>query len=161
VIQGGQIPDIVSQSKQTVIRTDSFIEYEYVPYPVYTTSPVDTAAIIADFDKSRYYKDTSHLKGAIVGYEAIVKRNKLEKIRQFADSIESQVITNTIVQKVPEKKNQVYLGFNIQGNRSELLTGAGPSILFKTKADKMIELGALYGHSRSVIVQAGVKLKLF
>jgi hypothetical protein len=64
------------------------------------------------------------------------------------------VITNTITNTITlPPKTQLYVGFDIMGNKTNPVSYFGPSVILKTKKDKMYNLGVGMG-------EGGASLKL-
>ena len=109
----------------------------YVP----TLVKVDTAEILKDFYAKTFKLDT-------------IKLNNNQGFVYLSDSISKNQITSrkwsaTIKQKIvrepapepPKVRNQVYVGFNGALSQDDWVNSLGTSILFKTKNDKIFQLG--------------------
>ncbi len=132
------------------VRVDSFIEFRNV----------DTAAILKDYHAIRFYSDPHLTRYGIVEIQDSVSQNKIIARRVHSD-FTIPVITKTVtVTEQAKARGQLYLGLNLQGNKSDLLSAAGASLMFKTKRDKVYEAGAQIGMDGRLVYQAGLKFKI-
>lgn len=133
-----------------IVKTDSFVEFDHLP--------VDTQAILADYNATRLYEDTlrdSAFAGSIVIVDS-VSRNRITS-RKPVYNISIPVITNTVtVTRKEEPRNEFYFGVTGVGNKQAVYTGA--TGLLKTKKDLMIEAGALYGSDNQLLYQGSLKI---
>jgi hypothetical protein len=131
------------------VRVDSFVQFDKV------FVEVDTAAILKDYYSKVFYSDTTKTKYGNVIIKDTVTENRISA-RQVITDFNIPVITKTVTQP---KRTQVYIGMNVQGMPASPITAFGPSIMLKTKQDKVIELGALTaGHYW--MYHASIKFKL-
>jgi hypothetical protein len=144
-IEPGRIP----ANKPKPESVDSFPTFEEEPFFV------DTAAILKDYYSKVFYSDTTKTRYGNVIIKDTVTENRISA-RQVITDFNIPVITKTVTQP---KRTQVYIGMNVQGMPTSPITAFGPSIMLKTKQDKVIELGALTaGHYW--MYQASLKFKL-
>jgi hypothetical protein len=135
----------------------------YKDKPIYVEVPtnVDTTAILKDYFSINVYKDTLKLKdnlGTITITDSISK-NKI-KGRLWDASINKEIVKETIIVKeLP--KNQVYIGGLVgAGATNGVLNFVGPSILLKTKQDKLYNVAVGYGLDSNLYIQAGIHWKI-
>lgn len=134
------VHDTVRKTKLQPGRIDSFVSFDR-----------DTIERVE-------YRDTTHTQfGAVIIHDT-VEANRVTG-RSVITDFQFPVITQTI--KTPaQPKAAVFLGLNFQGNATDYVQAFGPSLMLKTKQDRVIELGALYNKSGQVIYQAGLKWKI-
>lgn len=100
--------------------------------------PVDTSAILADYMKTRIYKQDFNIQYGKITIHDTVTQNKLLGVgAALSLNIPS---TNTI--KPAPLKNKVYLGLSIGSNGNIL--GFGPQALLQTKQDHLYSIGTSY-----------------
>lgn len=134
------------------VRVDSFTAYE--------VRPVDTAAILKDYLAKVVYIDSQAVEHGTVYITDTVTQNRIAA-RHIRAAFTIPEVTKTVTITEPAKRRtQLYAGINFQGTKADLLTGFGPSLMLKTKQDRVIEVGALYGRSGEITYQAGLKFKI-
>ncbi len=133
-------------------RVDSFVQYEMLA--------VDTAAILKDYYARIFYDDPVTTKYGVIHIKDTVSKNRIAS-RKVETDFTIPVVTKTETVTLHEpKRNQVYIGLNAQGTKESLLTAVGPSIMLKTKGDKVFEVGALLSKNNLLTYQAGIKFKI-
>lgn len=142
---------------KVVLKPYAVVKHQVDSFIAFDRLPVDTAAILKDYYSKVYYKDSSLTKwGAILIMDTITK-NRIAG-RSVITDFTIPVVTNTITKSIEQKKrNQVYIGLNLQGKADDYLFAAGPSLMFKTKSDKAFEIGALFNKGGYMTYQAGLK----
>jgi hypothetical protein len=145
----GRIPEDIIPKKQ-VPSTQTMPRDPGVAITV-----IDTQAIVADYLQSHDYSETYPFQNGTIVVENTVGGNKLLKQRVLP-TFDVTEITTTITQSVA-KKGQVYLGIEGLGNQNTPLFGFGGSLTYKTKKDKMYELGAVAVKDNGIMYKAGVK----
>jgi hypothetical protein len=115
----------------------------YLDTIIYIRVPVniDTLAIIKDYFAKRVYKDTLFLPDSL-GFVSIVDtitKNSIES-RIFNAKVKERIIRDTKIVKDPPK-NQLFVGLNSQFGGGSFVTGIGGSLIFKSKDDKLYQLG--------------------
>lgn len=134
----------------------------YVERPVYVNVPpgIDTLEILKDYYAKRVYRDTLTLKDNL-GF--IVVNDTISKNSIFGRTWDAQVnkitVTDQIFLKEPPK-TQVYIGLVAGFDRPNIINFAGPSLILKTKQDRMYSLGIGYSGSNAVSVQGGLYWKI-
>lgn len=127
-----------SESYQPVI---DFIEGGRIP------DHIDTPKVITKYFEKVVYNDTG--KNYVI--HDTLSQNKIISRQVFTD-FKVPVITQG-------QRTQLYLGVMAQGNPLTPISGFGPSLMLKTKQDKIFEVGALYGNGQ-IFYQAGIKFKI-
>lgn len=117
--------------------------------------PVDTSAILADYYAVRDYDTTYHFADGEVKVQNSVTENGLATQR-ILPTFHLTEITTTIT-KAEKKRGQVYVGIEGYGGQQYILYGAGASLMYKTKGDKVYEIGPVIFKDQQVMVKAGVK----
>lgn len=117
--------------------------------------PVDTLAILADYYAVRDYDTTYHFADGEVKVQNSVTENGLATQR-ILPTFHMTEITTTIT-KAEKKRGQVYLGIEGYGGQQYPLYGAGASLMYKTKRDKVYEIGPVIFKDQQVMVKAGIK----
>jgi hypothetical protein len=120
-------------------------------------NPVDTAAILADYNSTYLYSDTHSVKHGNVVISDTVTKNRIAG-RGLKVDLTIPEVTNTITVR-EEPRGQLYLGLGGAGNKNMPLYG-GASLLYKTKRGFMVEGGVLYGNNGTWIYQGGMKFLL-
>lgn len=134
----------------------------YVEKPIYVDIPseVDTAKILKDYYAKYCFKDTLKLKDSL-GYVAVIdtiSENKIKK-RIFDSHVNKFTIKETLIVKdLP--KNQFFIGGVIGFDKTNIVNFAGPSLLLKTKKDKMYSIGIGYSTNKQISLQGGLYWKI-
>ncbi len=153
------------------------IEYKYKTLKEY--KDVDSAAIIQDvlnqynsllskytalsndYNTTRTYNETYYHEDAISRVESEIKGNKLNRQRAILDSMRQKIITTTNTVTVPEKKrNIMYLGGFVQGNKDKIVNGLGAKLMWKFKNDMILEAGYMRTIQDSGFVQVGYNVPI-
>lgn len=117
--------------------------------------PVDTLAILADYYAVRDYDTTYHFADGDVKVQNSVTDNRLATQR-ILPTFKVTEITETITQ-AEKKRGQLYLGVDAYGGKEYPLFGAGAALMWKTKGDKVYEVGPVMFRDQQIMVKAGVK----
>lgn len=155
------IDTIYVPTKQTVYKPGKTI---YKETPVFVAMPreVDTVAILKDFYCKEVYKDTLKLNDGL-GYVSVIDTVSQNKIigRVWNSQVNKIIVKDTkIVKKAPV--NQLYIGAVGGFDRVNIVNYVGPTLVFKTKKDKLYSLGIGYGTNKQISLQGGIfwKIKL-
>lgn len=117
--------------------------------------PVDTLAILEDYYAIRDYDTTYHFADGEVTVQNTVTENILA-IQRVLPTFKTTEITTTIT-KSEKKRGQLYLGIDAYGGKQYPLYGAGASLMWKTKGDKVYEFGPVAFKDQQIMVKAGIK----
>lgn len=137
----------------------------YVDTPVYINVPenVDTNEVLKDYYAKYTYKDTLNLNDSL-GYITVIdtiSKNKIFK-RTFDAHVNKITIKDILIVQTPPT-NQFFIGGVAGFDKVNLVNFVGPSLLFKTKKDKMYSLGIGYSNAKTISIQGGmywrIKLK--
>ena len=155
------VDTIYVPTKQTVYKPGKTI---YKETPVFVAMPreVDTVAILKDFYSKEVYKDTLKLNDGL-GYVSVIDTVSQNKIigRVWNSQVNKIIVKDTkIVKKAPV--NQLYIGAVGGFDRVNIVNYVGPTLVFKTKKDKLYSLGIGYGTNKQISLQGGIfwKIKL-
>lgn len=104
---------------------------------------IDTLAVLKDYFAKVVYEDTIRLD--TFGYVLIkdtISENRVQS-RTSVANYRFPTITKTITNNITiPPKNQIYIGFDIIGNKAQPINYFGPSVLLKTKKDQIYTIGA-------------------
>jgi hypothetical protein len=155
------VDTIYVPTKQTVYKPGKTI---YKETPVFVAMPreVDTVAILKDFYCKEVYKDTLKLNDGL-GYVSVIDTVSQNKIigRVWNSQVNKIIVKDTkIVKKAPV--NQLYIGAVGGFDRVNIVNYVGPTLVLKTKKDKLYSLGIGYGTNKQISLQGGIfwKIKL-
>ncbi len=133
-----------------------------VPYAVHDSIPVwqkvDTAAILADYFKKRFYSDSAYNDSVRVYYAAQVYKNSLIDMKlKYRLTLPQMVIKESTTVTETVNRQLAFVGVDLTSNGQNL--GFYPSIYFDTK-------GAMFGGgfdplSKSLKVGVYKKIKLW
>ena len=145
---------------QTVYKKGKDI-YKEVPVYVQLPGDVDTVQVVKDYYSKVIYKDTLKLKDSL-GYVSVtdtIFNNSI--LGRVWDSHINKIMINDkmIVKELP--KNQFYLGSELGLNNQTVFTSFSPSLLLKTKKDRIFSVGIGLGPNQSIQCQGGVYIKLW
>lgn len=138
-------PEIVIRIDSIPYDTIVYVPKPYkvtdsIPVPYYIGQHIDTAQILAEYNKVRYYsipiKDDSVAKLTL---KASVYQNILTKASLSGDFYSKTVNTTKTIEVPGEPRNKVYIGFQIQGNVNTF--GVAPSLMLSTKRDHVYSAG--------------------
>jgi hypothetical protein len=155
-----KVDTVYVRTTQTVYKKGDVI-YKEVPIYVQLPPRIDTVEVIRDYYSKVIYKDTLKLKDSL-GYITLtdtIFQNNISG-REWVSHVNKITIKDvTIVKELP--KNQFYLGGLLNLNNKTGFTSVGPSVLFKTKKDRVFSVGAGLGTNMTVYYQGGIYIKLF
>jgi hypothetical protein len=144
---------------KTVFKKGETIFKEKTIY-VNIPNKIDTLSIIKNYYSQNIYKDTLKM-GDSLGYVSIVDtifNNKIES-RTWDSHINKMVIKETtIVKDLP--KIRLYLGGNISITDKYFIHTLIPTILIKTKKEKIYSIGVGIDTKRNIYYQGGFYLKI-
>ena len=163
----GKKYELLKHTIDTVTITKTDIVYRpgkviYKDPPIYITPPtqIDTPAVIKDYYSKVVYKDTLNLQqdGGTVAITDTIYQNKIIG-RLWKASINQKTIHDiTIVKELP--KTQMYIGGVAGFDKVNTINFVGPSLLLKTKQDRIYSLGVGVGADKALSVQGGVYWKI-
>lgn len=162
----GKKYELVKQTIDTVVVEKEVKVPTYVPkyiekvvtetVEVEIPMDVDSLAIIKEYFSKYQIKDTLNLTydfpngvtdslgnkpNPTLGYGIItdiISQNKIES-RDVNWFFKIPTVYNTTIVKEPAK-NQLYYGFNLGGNKENILSNASGGLIFKNKKDQMYQL---------------------
>jgi hypothetical protein len=163
----GKKYEVLKHDIDTLIVPHNTIVYKkgkdiYHDTTIYMAVPVsvDTLAILNDYYAKRVYIDTLKLADSL-GYIVVndtVSQNSLLGRLWNAQVNKIQIKETLIVKDLP--KNQVYIGLIGGFDKVNIVNFVGPSLLLKTKSDKIYSLGVGYSATKTVSIQGGIYWKI-
>lgn len=163
----GKKYEVINRIVDTVNVPVKTIEYRkgkniYIDSLIYVQVPVkvDTSSILKDYYAKRIYIDTLKLKDGL-GY--IIVNDTVSQNTLLGRMWDAQVNKTTIKEQVIVKelpKNQVYIGLVGGFDNVNIVNFAGPSLVLKTKTDKMYSIGVGYSGNKTVSIQGGIYWKI-
>ena len=138
-------------------RTDTLIEDTtiYVEVPV-----MDTTAMrkyVEEYYAKKVFNDTIKLDYGKIYIQDTVSTNKIVSRLWNADLLMPTITDTKIVKELP--KNELYLGVRMDLEKSGTFVGIGPSLLLKTKRNRIYGVGVnLVGGQPIYNVQLNIKL---
>lgn len=121
---------------------------------------IDTTVILKDYFAQNIFKDTLNLKDKL-GYISIIDTIQKNNIfgRSYNAKVNQIIIKDTTILK-EKLRNQVYVGGNLGTDNTGLFNYFGPSILLKTKTDKIYNLGVGINNNKGFSIQGGMYWKI-
>lgn len=163
----GKKYEVLKHTIDTVKVPVKTVEYRpgkniYLDSLIYVEVPmsIDTLAILKDYYAKRVYIDTLKLKddlGFIVVNDTVSQNSLLGRMWD-AQVNKTTIKEQIIVKELP--KNQVYIGLVGGFDKKNIINFAGPSLLLKTKSDKIYSIGVGYSGDKSVSIQGGIYWKI-
>jgi len=163
----GKKYEVIKHDIDTVLVPHDTVVYRkgkdiYHEKPIYVPVPisVDTLAILTDYYAKRVYIDTLKLADSL-GYIVIndtVSQNSLLGRLWTAQVNKIQIRETLIVKDLP--KNQVYIGLSGGFDKVNVVNFIGPSLLLKTKSDKIYSIGVGYSASKTISIQGSIYWKI-
>lgn len=163
----GQTYEVVDRKVDTVFVPKDTIVYKpgktiYKEKTIYLPiSPnVDSLAIIKDYYSAITYRDTLHLSENM-GYVSVTDTISQNKIvgRLWEAKLQQKTIHKTTIVKEPAK-TQMYVGGTAGFDSRSPVNFVGPTVMLKTKSDRVYTLSAGYGIDRRTIIQGGLLWKV-
>jgi hypothetical protein len=136
-VPGEVVHDTVSVPEYLEGETIYLDSIVYVP----TLVQVDTAEILKDFYAKILLNDTIKLnnnQGFVYLSDSISKNNIVS--RKWSARIKPKIVREPAPEP-PKVRNQVYIGLNGALSEKDFVNSLGTSILFKTKDDKIFQVG--------------------
>jgi hypothetical protein len=163
----GKKYEILKHTIDTVLVPHDTIVYRkgkdiYHEVPVYQVVPidVDTLAILKNYYAKNVYIDTLKLADSL-GYIVVndtISENSLLGRLWTAQVNKTTIKEQIIVKELP--RNQVYIGVVGGFDKVNIVNFAGPSLLLKTKTDKIYSVGVGYVGSGAISIQGGIYWKI-
>lgn len=163
----GKKYEVVKHDIDTFIQRKETIVYKkgkdiYHDTTIYVAAPIDfdTLQVIKDYYAKRVYIDTLKLADSL-GYIVVndtVSQNSLLGRLWNAQVNKTTIKETLIVKELP--KNQVYIGLVAGFDKQNVVNFAGPTLMLKTKTDKVYSIGVGYSASKEVSIQGGIYWKI-
>ena len=156
-----QIIDTVEIEKIKYVKKGK--DTVYLDTIIYIRVPVgiDTISVIRDYFSKRVYKDTIQLPDSmgIVLLTDTITKNRLSN-RIYEAKVKQKIIRETTIVKDPPK-DQLFVGLNSQFGGGSFVTGVGGGLIYKTKNDKIYQLGGgITNNNLKPYVNGGIYWKL-
>lgn len=152
--------DTVYIPKDTIVYKPGKIIYRDTPIYLPISPNVDSLKVIKDYYSAIVYRDTLHLSENM-GYVSVTDTISQNKIigRLWNAKIQKETIhTNTIVKE--PNRTQVYIGGLLGFDTKSPINFVGPTVMLKTKSDKVYLVSAGYGVDQRTIIQGGLLWKI-
>lgn len=154
-----EIDTVFTEHPKTVTKAGKDIYHDTTIY-VEIPQAIDTSAILKDYYAKKVKKDSLELPDSL-GYvkvtDTIFKNDILA--RKWEAVVRKMTITDRMIVKEPNK-NQLYIGMTAGFDRVKLINYVGPTMILKTKKDRLYSAGFGYSHDGRVSVQGGVYWKI-
>lgn len=135
-----RIIDTVDVVKTKIVtKKGDDIYYETIK-EVQIPTVIDTQALLKNYYSKNVYKDVLTLPDSLgtISVTDTITQNKILG-RTFNASVKQRTIKETIIVK-PTPKNQLYIGFNSNFNKTDLVSSIGSGLVLKTKSDKLYQI---------------------
>lgn len=152
--------DTVYVPKDTIVYRPGKIIYKDKPIYIPIPPNVDSLAIIKDYYSAIVYRDTLHL-GENMGFVSVTDTISQNKIvgRLWSARLKQQTIhETTIVKELP--RTQLYIGGTVGFGTKSPINFVGPTLMLKTKSDRVYLLSAGYGVDQRTVIQGGLLWKI-
>lgn len=152
--------DTVYVPKDTIVYRPGKTIWKDKPVYIDVPANVDTTAILKDYYSTIVYKDTLKLNEDM-GYVTVTDTVSKNAIigRLWNAKLKQKVINNTTIVKEPARV-QLYIGGTLGVDRNSPINFIGPTLMLKTKSDRVYTVSAGYGLDHTVIVQGGLLWKI-
>lgn len=163
----GHTYEVVDRKVDTVYVQKDTIVYKpgktiYRDKPIYIPIPpnVDSLEVIKDYYSAIVYRDTLHLSENM-GYVSVTDTISQNKIigRLWSARLKKETIHETTIVKEPAR-TQLYIGGTVGFDTKSPINFVGPTLMLKTKSDRVYLLSAGYGVDQRTIIQGGLLWKI-
>lgn len=155
------VDTIVIKNTQTIIKEGKDIYHETIVYDTtYLSLPIDTSKILSQYFTTVIYKDTLKLKDSL-GYITLIDtitQNKIDGRKWIANVNKLTINNTTYLKELP--RNQVYIGFNGEVNKTNLVNGVGLGFIFKNKKDNIYLINAGVNTRLTPYINGGMYWKI-
>lgn len=128
-------------TKTIQIESHDTIINHYIPDTNYSALLVQYQDVVKKYLATNLYSDSVRID--TIGYVKVsdtLSQNQILK-RGYRINVKYPIITNTITLPAP-KKNQLYVGGEVEGSLTSLVSGINAGLLFKNKRDQIFGLKA-------------------
>ena len=152
--------DTVYVPKDTIVYKPGKTIYRDKPIYLPISPNVDSLAIIKDYYSAIVYRDTLHLSENI-GYVSVTDTISQNKIvgRLWSAKLKKETVHEVMTVKEPAT-NQLYIGGTVGFDKANLVNFVGPTVMLKTKSDKVYSVSAGYSTNKTVVIQGGILWKI-
>ena len=152
--------DTVYIPKDTIVYRPGETIYKDKPIYIEIPSNVDSSAVVRDYFSTIVYKDTLKLNEDM-GYVTVTDTVSTNKIigRLWSAKLKQKTIHETTIVK-ELARTQLYIGGTVGFDTKSSINFVGPTLMLKTKSDRVYTLSAGYGIDHTVIVQGGLLWKI-
>jgi hypothetical protein len=152
--------DTIYIPKITTVYKPGKTIWRSLPQPGKPPKNLDTLKIVEDFYSTYVYKDTLTLDNhlGIINITDTITQNQIKGRNYKATIIQKTIYDTKIVKELP--KDQIYIGGISGFDKTNIINFVGPSVLYKTKQDRIFFLAAGYGTDKNVSIQGGMYWKI-
>lgn len=141
VVKDSLITSKPQLTKTIQIESHDTIINHYIPDTNYAALLVQYQDVVKKYLATNLYSDSVRID--TIGYVKVtdtVSQNQILK-RGYRINVKYPIITNTVTLPAP-KKNQLYVGGEVEGSLTNLVSGINAGLLFKNKKDQIFGLKA-------------------
>ena len=152
--------DTVYVPKDTIVYKPGKTIYRDKPIYLPISPNVDSLAIIKDYYSAIVYRDTLHLSEnmGFVSVTDTISQNKIVG-RLWSAQLKQKTVHEVTIVKEPAKV-QLYIGGTVGFDSKSPINFVGPTVMLKTKSDRVYTLSAGYGIDHRTIIQGGLLWKI-
>lgn len=138
-------------------RTDTLIEDTTIYVEVPVIDSLLMSQIAKDYYAKRVFNDTFRINYGKIYVQDTVQQNRIVGRSFGADLLVPVVKESLTVEKLP--KNELYLGVRTDWEKSGTFVGIGPSLLLKTKRQRIYGVGVSLVNGKPIYnIQMNIKL---
>lgn len=138
-------------------RTDTLIEDTTIYVEVPIIDSLLMSQIAKDYYAKRVFNDTFRINYGKIYVQDTVQQNRIVGKSFGADLLVPVVKESLTVEKLP--KNELYLGVRTDWEKSGTFVGIGPSLLLKTKRQRIYGVGVSLVNGKPIYnIQMNIKL---
>lgn len=138
-------------------RTDTLIEDTTIYVEVPVIDSLLMSQIAKDYYAKRVFNDTFRISYGKIYVQDTVQQNRIVGRSFGADLLVPVVKESLTVEKLP--KNELYLGVRTDWEKSGTFVGIGPSLLLKTKRQRIYGVGVSLVNGKPIYnIQMNIKL---
>lgn len=152
--------DTVYVPKDTIVYKPGKVLWKDKPIYLPISPNVDSLKVIKDYYSTIVYRDTLYLSKNM-GYVSVTDTISQNKIigRLWSARLKKETIHETTIVKEPAR-TQLYIGGTVGFDTKSPINFVGPTLMLKTKSDRVYLLSAGYGVDQRTIIQGGLLWKI-
>lgn len=132
------------------------LEIEGDPHTIIMVT--DTAAILADWNTTRFYRDSQNLKRGSVIISDSVTHNRITSRRLETLNTDTTIVKTVTL--IPPRKMVVYFGIDYLGSPKQPFYAAGANLSLKLPSERQYLIGAMIDKNGKIVYQAGVRFPI-